>query len=61
MSKIYGYKGVKYKEMHRAKLKNPQTGEWVRCVIYSPVEVGVAIYVRVEWDFDQKFVRLKGL
>lgn len=59
VSAIYEYKGNQYKVIHRAKLKNPQTGEWNNCVVYSPVSSS-DVYVRMEWEFIQKFKKVKA-
>lgn len=54
MTKLYKYKDGCYEIVQRSKLKNPKTGEWVPCVIYKSVANGET-FVRVAWDFDQKF------
>lgn len=58
MEALYEYKGKLYRKLFRAKLKNPQTGLWGYCIVYSP-EYSGAVYVRTEWQFRQKFKKVQ--
>ena len=37
-----------------AEMKNPETREWIKCVIYKSLDSGKT-YVREETDFREKF------
>lgn len=54
---VYQYKDTKYKVVMFAKLKNPQTGKWIESVVYQPLDKQ-GVYVRVQWDFFQKFKKV---
>lgn len=47
----------RYRIVNEARMKNPETREWMDCIIYSNVDNG-AIYVREKDDFFEKFVEV---
>ena len=49
----YSHDG-KYRIVNEARMKNPETREWVNCIIYSDIATG-SLYVRESLDFYDKF------
>lgn len=47
----------RYRIVNEARMKNPETREWMDCIIYSNVD-NWAIYVREKDDFFEKFVEV---
>lgn len=52
----YSHDG-RYRIVNEARMKNPETREWMDCIIYSNVDKG-ALYVREKGDFFEKFVEV---
>lgn len=50
----YSHDGI-YRVVNKARMKNPETREWMDCVIYSDIDNG-SIYVREMNDFFDKFI-----
>ena len=49
--------GHKYMPLHRCRMRNPVSGEWLNALIYQEVNNG-ELYVREYKDFFDKFVKL---
>lgn len=49
----YSHDG-KYRVIHNARMKNPETRKWLDCVIYSDIANG-DVYARERIDFIDKF------
>jgi hypothetical protein len=49
----YSHDG-RYRIANEARMKNPETREWMDCIIYSNVDNG-SLYVREKDDFFEKF------
>ena len=47
----------RYRIVNEARMKNPETREWMDCIIYSNVDNG-SLYVREKDDFFEKFVEV---
>lgn len=52
----YSHDG-RYRIVNEARMKNPETREWMDCIIYSSVDKG-SLYVREKDDFFEKFVEV---
>ena len=50
----YSHDGI-YRVVNKARMKHPETREWMDCVIYSDIDNG-SIYVREMNDFFDKFI-----
>ena len=55
----YSHDG-KYRVIHNARMKNPETRKWLDCVIYSDIVNG-NVYVRERIDFIDKFKEETGI
>lgn len=49
----YSHDG-KYRLLSEARMKNPETREWMDCIVYSEI-VSKCLYVREKSDFFDKF------
>ena len=52
----YSHDG-RYRIVNEARMKNPETREWMDCIIYSNVD-NESLYVREKDDFFEKFVEV---
>lgn len=52
----YSHDG-RYRIVNEARMKNPETREWMDCIIYSNVDNG-SLYVREKDNFFEKFVEV---
>lgn len=51
---MYAYKDKSYRVHSSAEMKHPESGKWIKCVVYHSIENG-KMYVREEKDFKAKF------
>jgi hypothetical protein len=58
---MYTYKGKNYEIFNEGKMKNPQTREWVDCIIYMPRERDTTLYVREKSEFLNRFKEVEKI
>ena len=51
---IRTYKGNDYIVLSQGQMKNPENGDWQKCIHYKSIKEG-NLYTREKRDFDKKF------
>ena len=51
---IRTYKGNDYIVLSQGQMKNPENGDWQKCIHYKSIKEG-HLYTREKKDFDKKF------